>query len=147
MPRHTRYVSGLDIEIPWPHYPARHMDDKEADTLRIEVETRTWTPSLLYEPFPSRVLDELRNPYSKYRTRHDPRWVREREIEDLRNEFLATRTLLTPRGELAALKRAQKAEAMRARRDENGVLRMERDTEEFIDRFMQKRGERSEQRA
>lgn len=49
--------------------PKRQTED--GDTLRFEVEAATWTPTLLRAPMPGGVIDELRNKYSKHRTRHD----------------------------------------------------------------------------
>lgn len=46
--------------------------DQEVDTLRFEVEDKTWIPTLLRAPMPASVVDELRNKYSRYRTRHEP---------------------------------------------------------------------------
>ena len=136
IPRHTRYISGLDIEIPWPHTPHDEAEDQDVDTLRVEVETPSWIPSLLNHPFPPSVMDELRNKFSKYRTRHDQKWVAEKEREDLFNEYLASRTLLTPKGEKAELERAKRREAKKAKLDANGNWKMEPDTAKFIDQFM-----------
>ena len=51
--------------------------EHEIDTLRYEVEARTWTPNLLRAPMPAGVLDELRGKYSRFRTRHDPEYIAE----------------------------------------------------------------------
>ncbi|KAL4881464.1 hypothetical protein BJY04DRAFT_188990 [Aspergillus karnatakaensis] len=135
-PRHTRYIAGEDIEIPWPKQDKANFKDEEWDTLRMEVETPTWTPSLHYAPFPPSVLDELRNKYSKYRTRHDPEFVEEKQMDDLRREYLQSRSLLTPRGELQAMFKKRGEEAMAKRRDEDGNLIMSKGTEAFIRKFM-----------
>ena len=135
-PRHTRYISGLDTEIPWPTTPHDEAQDHDVDTLRVEVETRSWTPSLLERPFPPSVIDELRNKFSKYRTRHDPNWVLQKEREDLYNEYLASKTLLTPKGQLAELQKAKRREAKKKKLDADGNWKMEPNTAEFIDQFM-----------
>lgn len=65
---------GQWLEIPLPkqalhkHSGAPEYPD---DTVRFEVESRTWTPTLLRAPMPGSVIDELRNKYSRFRTRHD----------------------------------------------------------------------------
>ncbi len=46
--------------------------DPDDATLRFEVEEKTWTPTLLRAPMPDGVIDELRNKYSRFRTRHEP---------------------------------------------------------------------------
>lgn len=145
-PRHTRYITGLDIEIPWPHSERQPIKDEAPDTLRMEVETPTWTPSLLKAPFPFTVMDELRNKFSKYRTRHDPEWVQAKRMQDLRNEYLASRTLLTPRGELAKLRREQHAEKANASRDADGNVPMPRHTVGFIQGFVRRQSRAGEQK-
>src|SRR5262245_17635794 len=71
-PKHTRYISGLDIEIPWPESEIPEYKDEAIDTLRYQVDEVTYLPSLLTLPFPRTLIDELKNKYSKFRTRHDP---------------------------------------------------------------------------
>lgn len=82
-------VPGLNIEIPWPRVfedaerneREQTVADHECDTLRIDVEERTFVPSLLRPPMPIQVVDELRNKYSKFRTRHDPEYIARKEEE------------------------------------------------------------------
>lgn len=137
-PKHTRYIAGENIEIPWPREEeAPRFKDEPWDTLRMEVETPTWIPSLLHPPFESSILDELRNKYSKYRTRHDPEWVEEKKLEDYKEEYLKSRTLLTPQGELRAKRLKEKEEARKAKLDADGNYIMDKETAEFIERFMQ----------
>lgn len=136
-PKHTRYIAGENIEIPWPSAAAPEQKDGSWDTLRMEVETPSWTPSLNQPPFPSSVMDELRNKYSKYRTRHDPEYVREKKLEEYKKEYLQSRSLMTPRGELLAKKKAEREEALKARRDEQGNMIMNRKTVNFIQSFME----------
>ncbi|KAF7597458.1 hypothetical protein BBP40_003705 [Aspergillus hancockii] len=138
-PRHTRYITGENIEIPWPRSEPPVMKDEEWDTLRMEVETPTWTPSLHYAPFPPSVLDELRNKFSKYRTRHDPEWVEAKKMEDYRKEYLQSRSLLTPKGELMAMLRAKKGERLNARRDADGNMLMDDQTTGFIENFLKEK--------
>lgn len=138
-PRHTRYISGENIEIPWPRREPPVLNDEEWDTLRMEVETPTWTPSLHYAPFPPSVLDELRNKFSKYRTRHDPEWVEAKKMEDYRKEYLQSRSLLTPKGELIAMIQAKKKERLDARRDANGNMLMDDQTAGFIENFLKEK--------
>lgn len=139
-PRHTRYIAGENIEIPWPRSEPAPQKDQEWDTLRMEVETPTWIPSLQNAPFPSAVLDEIRNKFSRYRTRHDPAWVEQKKLEDYKKEYLQSRSLLTPRGELIAYRQAQKAEKVKARRDADGNYIMDDSTAGFIEQFMKANG-------
>ncbi|KAK4146486.1 uncharacterized protein C8A04DRAFT_9772 [Dichotomopilus funicola] len=71
----SRIVPGLNVRIPWPKVPAAVRQDFPVDTLRIDVEERTFIPTLLRPPMPESVLDELRNRYSKFRTRHTEEYV------------------------------------------------------------------------
>ncbi|KAL4900561.1 hypothetical protein BDW74DRAFT_161650 [Aspergillus multicolor] len=135
-PRHTRYIAGEDIEIPWPRPEKPNYKDEEWDTLRMEVETPTWVPSLHYAPFPPSVLDELRNKFSKYRTRHDPEFVEQKRMEDLKKEYLQSRSLMTPKGELIAMIQKKKKEELESKRDKEGNLMMDKTTLRFIEGFM-----------
>ncbi|KAK2763933.1 hypothetical protein FQN54_009552 [Arachnomyces sp. PD_36] len=133
-PRHTRYISGQDIEIPWPEIPPDQAQDEECDTLRIDVETKTFTPSLQEAPFPLSVIDELRNPYSKFRQRHDMEWVEEKRREDYKLEWQKSRRLLTPKSEFMEIQHEKKKEAREV--DENGDPKVSRKTAAFINEFM-----------
>lgn len=137
LPRHTRYISGLDIEIPWPTEEEPHHKDGEYDTLRFEVDQETWVPSLDNPPFPSSVLDELRNKYSRFRKRHDPEYVREKVMEEYRKEYLASQSLLTPIMELKEASIAKAKAARQAKTDEDGNMLLDTETSDFIARFMQ----------
>lgn len=140
-PRHTRYISGENIRIPWPEEDkVDRLADEEADTSRKEVEYETWTPSLAHEPFKPSIMDELRNKYSKYRTRHDPAWVEAQRLADLRAEFLQSRKLLTPAGEYKAKVAEQKAAIRQSKKDANGNYIMDQATSDFIAQFISKNG-------
>jgi large subunit ribosomal protein L24 len=72
---YSRIIPGLNVRIPWPKYePPRH-EDQPYDTLRLDVEERTFVPTLLRPPMPEAVLDELRNKYGKFRKRHTPEYI------------------------------------------------------------------------
>lgn len=78
----SRLVPGLNVQIPWPKVPPTLQEDHADDTLRLDVEERTFVPTLLRPPMPEKVLDELRNRYSKFRTRHTPEYVAEVEARE-----------------------------------------------------------------
>lgn len=80
--RWTRYVAGTDIAIPWPEVPEPEYTDHDADTRIMEVETRSFVPTLLKPPMPLEVIDELRAKYSKFRTRHDKEFRERVEREE-----------------------------------------------------------------
>jgi large subunit ribosomal protein L24 len=109
--RWTRFVAGLDIPIPWPKEEPKQHKDYECDTLRIDVETKTFVPTLLRPPIPSTVINELRNKFSKFRTRHDEEYIRikEQEEEEKRQNLRMAAEMRTPlkefrRAELKRLK-------------------------------------------
>jgi large subunit ribosomal protein L24 len=136
-PKHTRYIAGENIPIPWPDEGrVDNMQDEEGDTSRKEVEHETWTPSIERPPFNPFILDELRNKFSKYRSRHDPMWLENRKLEDLREEYLKSRTLLTPAGEHRAKIAKQKEAIRQSKLDENGHYIMDTTTSEFIAQFV-----------
>ncbi|CAI7614710.1 unnamed protein product [Penicillium glandicola] len=120
LPRFTRYVSGLDIEIPWPAEEEPVITDGDMDTTRMAVETSTFTPTLEQPPMPSTVIDELRNKYSRFRTRHDPEYLREKMKEDYRKEYRKTVSMMTPKTDARNFMIAKAQEARKAQLDANG---------------------------
>ncbi|KAL3494646.1 hypothetical protein BJX62DRAFT_35293 [Aspergillus germanicus] len=135
IPKHTRYIAGENIEIPWPRPDPANLKDEPLDTLRMEVETPTWVPSLRNAPFPSSVLDELRNKYSKYRTRHDPEYVAKKRIEDMKKEYIQ-QTYMTPKEQLRA-QHLEREKILNSQR-KNGTLKphLSSATDAFIERYM-----------
>lgn len=78
----SRVIPGLDIVVPWPKKEPKEYKDHECDTLRLDVETKSFVPTLLRPPMPGSVIDELRNKYSIFRTRHDPEYIEKKMAED-----------------------------------------------------------------
>lgn len=109
----TRYITGLNVAVPWPERAPTQREEHPSDTIRADVEEPTFVPSLLEPPLPGGLIDELRNRYSKFRTRHEEEYVLRKEQEE--QERLAKRkehlTMLTPIQEL----NRQKRELRRAR--------------------------------
>ena len=105
-----RVIPGTNTIIPWPEKGDPQYEDHEDDTLRISVEEQTFRPYLLRPPMPTSVIDELRNKYSKYRTRHDFEYVQKKEAEDEETERRKglIKTMRTPLQELADLRQQQK---------------------------------------
>ncbi|CAL8582545.1 hypothetical protein XPA_008201 [Xanthoria parietina] len=103
--------------IPWPAKETPEFQDQDVDTLRIEVEQETWVPTLLRAPMPTGVIDELRNKYSKFRTRHEDSYLemkeeidrkaKEREAE-LKWGGGTPRVMLTPVQELNRQRRMER---------------------------------------
>lgn len=146
LPRYTRYISGEDVEIPWPRDDEpRAAKDGEFDTLRYQVDFPTWVPSLHKSPFPSSVLDELRGKYSRFRARHEPEFVEQKKLEDYKSEFLKSRTLLTPMGELMLKKKEDGEKLRESKLDADGNRIMDKETRDFIEQFMQGRAGNAEQ--
>lgn len=77
----SRVVPGLNVSIPWPAKAEQEKKDHAGDTLRIDVEARTFVPTLLRPPMPAQVIDELRGRYSRFRTRHEPEYLARLEAE------------------------------------------------------------------
>lgn len=90
-----------------------------SDTLRLDVDTQTWIPTLLRAPLPSVVLDELRGKYSVFRTRHEPEYLKHLQRVDSKKQQYESWVksgggmLDTPRKEAAMRTEAQKREAAR----------------------------------
>lgn len=77
-----RLVPGENVKIPWPKEEPIKYEDHKSDTLRINVEERTFVPTMLRPPMPETILDELRNRYSMFRTRHTPEYIAQKEAEE-----------------------------------------------------------------
>ncbi|KAI0205479.1 KOW domain-containing protein [Astrocystis sublimbata] len=97
--RWDRVVPGLNVSIPWPEKKPSETPDYKADTMRIDVEEKTFVPTLLRPPMPEAVIDELRNKYSRFRTRHEPEYIArieaaEQEKKDRVNLMESMRTPL-----------------------------------------------------
>lgn len=113
-----RVVPGLNIEIPWPQAfedaerreLEQVLDEHECDTLRADVEDRTFVPSLLSPGMPTEIIDELRNKYSKFRTRHEPEYIARKEEEAAvkTTNQLKLLTMQTPLQEFNAAIRAER---------------------------------------
>ena len=106
----SRFIAGLSpaIRIPYPEKAPEEFDDNDCDTLRIEVEQKTWVPTLINAPMPFSIVDELRNKYSKFRDRHDPSWVAKkmREDEEAKERQRSVKKMMTPLKELHRKERA-----------------------------------------
>ncbi|KAJ9141970.1 hypothetical protein NKR23_g7577 [Pleurostoma richardsiae] len=105
----SRVVPGLNVKIPWPRKEDPVYDDHPVDTLRIDVEEKTFVPTLLRPPVPEALIDELRNRYSIFRTRHEPEYVARKEAE-LAEKEARTRMVDTMRTPLMELNRKQREE-------------------------------------
>lgn len=77
-----RVIAGLGVKVPWPHKDPKQHPEYDGDTLRVDVESQTWVPTLLTPPMPSSVIDELRNKYSKFRDRHEESYLAKKVAED-----------------------------------------------------------------
>ena len=84
--RWSRIIPGLGLHVPWPRKDPKEHSDYHVDTLRADVEVRNFVPTLLRPPMPSTVINELRNKYSIFRTRHDPEYIEAKMQEDREKE-------------------------------------------------------------
>ena len=130
-----RLVPGINVVIPWPEVEVPEYEATKADTVREQVEERTFHYSLLAPPMPDLVLDELRNKYSRFRTRHEPWYLEQMEMEEAaktgRRE--ATKSMQTPLQEFH--------ERQREIRDTEGEPELSEEMLEKIGEVMAKRKE------
>lgn len=103
-----RFIKGTEIQIPWPEKVEKEQHDMEGDTRIMHVETVTYTPTLLSSPFPKSVIDELRNRYSKFRTRHDPEFLARLRQEEEEAAARANMRVRTPINEFNKLRRDER---------------------------------------
>lgn len=115
--RWNRYVDDSDIKIPWPEKAEPTYEAYECDTRRNTVEDITYTPRLMESPFPSTILDELRNRYSVFRTRHEPEYVARKvqEDKDAENKKALAKSMRSPMKEIARLRRRMRKQAGKPR--------------------------------
>lgn len=108
--RWQRVVPGLNISIPWPVKEDPEIQDYTADTPRIDVEEKTFVPTLLRPPMPEGIIDELRNKYSRFRTRHEPEYIARLEAEEQAEKDRAKlmESMRTPLQEFHRAERANK---------------------------------------
>ena len=108
----TRFIAGVKpaIPIPYPDKEPEEFEDHDIDTLRIEVEERTFIPTLFQPPMPAGIIDELRNKYSKFRDRHDDAFIAKKMEEDRITEERkrSIRKMDTPLKELHRKERAER---------------------------------------
>ena len=109
-PKHTRYIEGLDIEIPWPDAAPTNYKPEESDTLRLLVEQETYLPHVA-PPFEESIMDELRNPFSLARSRHKQEFIDRKLKEDAFEAWKKSRRLLTPQAEHLEKEAKKKREA------------------------------------
>lgn len=106
-----RVVPGINVVIPWPEVAAPKFVTTAADSVRDQVEERTFHYSLLSPPMPGSVLNELRNPFSKFRTRHEAWYIAKKEAEEAEKKARhdTLKSMRTPLDELHDKQRETKA--------------------------------------
>lgn len=95
IPRHTRYVAGEDLEIPWPSPEIQDQERESVDTPSREVQYHSYKPEMVNPPLPDGVMNELYNKFSPRRTQHDDEWIQRKIMEDARSLWYEKRDLLT----------------------------------------------------
>jgi large subunit ribosomal protein L24 len=107
----SRFIAGLEppTRIPYPEVEPETFEDHDDDTLRIEVESKTWVPTLLSPPMPPSIIDELRNKYSRFRDRHDDAYIARklREDEEALERTKTGKKMMTPLKELRKKERME----------------------------------------
>ncbi|KOS18626.1 54S ribosomal protein L40 [Escovopsis weberi] len=107
-----RVVPGINVVIPWPETRAPEFETTAADTVREQLEDRTFYYNLLSPPMPESVVDELRNKYSRFRTRHEPWYLAKKEAEAAakKGRHEALNSMRTPLAEFHERQREMRAE-------------------------------------
>ena len=136
-----RLVPGLNVVVPWPEVEAPEYEAMKADTGREQAEERTFHYGLLSPPMPEAVLDELRNKFSRFRTRHDRWYVEQKEMEDeaRAGHHAAAKSMQTPLDEFH--------ERQRELRDTEGEPELGEDMLEKIGQLMAEKKEAALKRA
>lgn len=105
-----RYVPGLNTIIPWPEKTDPEEKQHACDTARAEVQDATFVPTLLRAPMPEGLVNELRNRYSRFRTRHEAWYIEKKEAEAdaPRRARREVDTMLTPQEEFNRQRKAER---------------------------------------
>lgn len=124
-----RFIAGMHprVRIPYLEQPKMEEDEHDIDMLRIEVEDRTWTPTLFTAPMPESVINELRNKYGVFRVRHDDSFIAAKEDSERQQERLVKKRelrMLTPLEEFHQLERAKRKALGRESLDEEMLARI-----------------------
>lgn len=108
-----RVVPSLNVTIPWPEVEVPEFAAKAVDCVRETVNERTFYYGLLSPPMPEPVLDELRNKYSRFRTRHEDWYLQQKEAEAEAKERQreTVKSMQTPVQEFNEMKREIRAMA------------------------------------
>jgi large subunit ribosomal protein L24 len=107
-PRHTRYIAGHDIPIPWPEDETPKRKAEDSDTLRIDVDDVSFSPTVNHIPMPEGLIDELRNKYSKTRKLHAEGYIQQKMKEDAEEQWKRRRRMVLPQQEYWEQKLKQK---------------------------------------
>lgn len=107
-PKHTRYIAGLDIPIPWPKAEVTKIRAEAGDTLRIDVDDVSFLPSLNNIPMPMSLIDELRSKYGRLRRDQRQEYVQQKMKKDAEEHWERQRRMLLPRQEYLEQKLKQK---------------------------------------
>ncbi|KAG5985613.1 hypothetical protein E4U43_005971 [Claviceps pusilla] len=136
-----RLVPGLNMVIPWPEVEVPEFETTKSDTTRQQVEERTFYYNLLAPPMPEVVLDELRNKYSRFRTRHESWFIEKKEKEEAikRGRAESIKSMQTPLQEYH--------ERQKELRDTQGEPELSEDLLEKMGELMAKKKEMALQRA
>uniref|UniRef100_L2GH47 Kow motif containing protein n=1 Tax=Colletotrichum fructicola (strain Nara gc5) TaxID=1213859 RepID=L2GH47_COLFN len=81
-----RQIPGYNMIIPWPEADEPNREEYRVDTKSEKVSEETFVPTLLRTPMPETVIDELRNKYSKFRTRHEEDYILKKEVEEMQKK-------------------------------------------------------------
>ena len=122
IPKHNRFVSGLDLELEWPHEDIPSLELTDDDTARRTVDDYSdsynrYMPSVIRgEPLPEGVIDELQSRKARGRGRFELGYMKERIVQDAYDKWVKGRKMLTPMQEAAEAEMRRRREATEAER-------------------------------
>ncbi|CAK7566001.1 MAG: hypothetical protein SEPTF4163_003932 [Sporothrix epigloea] len=136
----ARVIPGLNVRVPWPRKSPTEYEDQDGDTLRIHAEHVTFIPTLLRPPVPEALLDELRNRYSRFRTRHTPEYIAAKEAEELAKKEAKKYGPALVRGTQPGLSPPAMRTPLEEFHIQQKILRRERGQPELTDDMLEKIG-------
>lgn len=131
LPAHTRYISGLHEEIPWPDVEPEYLPDEDADTTRYQVEERTYVPDITTLPFPPEALNDIINMRARNRLNYEREEIEKRVEEDVKKSWAQRRKLRSPKEEQWEIRERERKEELQGLQISDETMKLIRETQAF----------------
>ncbi|KAL9621046.1 MAG: hypothetical protein Q9160_004431 [Pyrenula sp. 1 TL-2023] len=131
LPAHTRYISGVHEEIPWPDVDPEYLSDEDADTTRYQVEERSYVPDITALPFPPEALNDIVNMRARNRLNYEREEIEKRVEEDVKKSWARRRKLRSPKEEQWEMREKERNEELKGLQISDETMKLIRETQAF----------------